>query len=135
MASTADAKTAYENAVREIEFVRRSGQTMLNLAGAYEALDRLPEEIATIPNLEILNLNRSGVSDIGPARHLLRLRSITLDHTQVNDLRPLRDLPLLWAGNSGLSFDQTPAASNDPQLGRLKRIADPKTRDSEMQAI
>ncbi len=131
---TTDPQIAFKNAVAEIESVRRNGETTLNLAGPYAALERLPDEISSLTNLQYLNLNRAGVSDISAARNLPELRGITLDHTQINDLRPLCELPLLWTGDGGLSFDDTPSRRNDLELAKLDKITDRKKRDYEIQA-
>ncbi|MDJ0629039.1 MAG: hypothetical protein QNJ44_12340 [Rhodobacter sp.] len=114
-----DADDAYAAAEAEIERVREAGGTALDLTGKeFSALNRLPDRLGKLENLErldlrgvpvcdlaplvglmrlqSLDLSGTGVTDIAPLQSLNALRSLTLDGTRVADLRPLLNLDGLW---------------------------------------
>ncbi|MCE8538551.1 leucine-rich repeat domain-containing protein [Ruegeria pomeroyi] len=86
--------------------------------------------IAALTRLTTLSLINTRVSDIAPLATLTRLTTLTLDNTQLHDLRPLRRLTRLVTDPelSGLTFTNCTAAQQDPEIARIAKIEDHKTR-------
>ena len=65
----------------------------------FRALDRLPDEIATLTTLESLNLTSTNVTDLAPLAGLQALQSLNLSGTNVTDLAALAVFPALRSLN------------------------------------
>ncbi|MFN7596662.1 MAG: hypothetical protein ACK5PT_07935, partial [Cereibacter sp.] len=154
MANSA-AEKAFAAAVKEIRRVKKAGETTLDLNDKrYRALDRIPQDIATLSALKMLRLDQTAVSDLAPLAALTALerldlnqtairdlaplagltdlKDLVLDGCQVADLRPIRGLAKLGPiFPPGLSFHATPATRADGTLARLAGIEDTKDRARE----
>ncbi|MCA3446595.1 MAG: hypothetical protein INF93_07750 [Rhodobacter sp.] len=103
MANSA-AEKAFEAAVKEIRRVKRARATTLDLSDVhYRALDRIPQNIATLTALQVLRLDQTAVSDLAPLATLTALGWLTLDQTAVSNLVPLAALTELQT----LTLNQT----------------------------
>jgi Leucine-rich repeat (LRR) protein len=90
------AEKAYRAAVKEIRRVKQAGGTTLDLRDErYRALDRIPQDIATLSALKTLRLDQTAVSDLAPLAALTALEELTLNQTAVSDLAPLAALTAL----------------------------------------
>ena len=90
------ADEAHDAAAEEIRRVKRARETTLDLSDErYRALDRIPQDIATITALQELSLNQTAVSDLAPLATLTALQEFSLDQTAVSDLAPLSTLTAL----------------------------------------
>jgi Leucine-rich repeat (LRR) protein len=95
-----DERAAYDEALRRIEEVRKSGGTELKLTG-YNALSgmphltALPPEISTLTHLTDLDFRFTQVSDLDPLREMTGLQKIVLHMTQVSDITPLSGMARL----------------------------------------
>ena len=95
MANSA-AEKAHDAAVKEIRRVKQAGETTLDLRDKrYRALDRIPQDIATLSALKTLRLDQTAVSDLAPLAALTALEELTLNQTAVSDLAPLAALTAL----------------------------------------
>ena len=132
MANSA-AEKAHDAAVKEIRRVREAGETAVDLSDErYRALDRIPQDIATVTALQTLDLTRTAVSDLAPLAGLVDLTDLVLDGCQVADLRPIRGCAKLGTEEPiGLSFRDTLATVADGTLARLARIEDTEGRARE----
>lgn len=101
------AEAAYREALREIDRVRAAGGTELSLSGEYYYdLDRIPSEVAAIEGLEYLSLAHTKVSDLSPLRGLTLLGGLQLVETAVSDLSPLQGMTALrnlWLSQTAVS--------------------------------
>jgi len=86
--------------------------------------------LAALTRLTGLSLNKTQVSDIAALAALTRLTTLSLNNTQARDLRPLRRLTRLVTdpGPIGLTFTNCTAAQQDPEIARIAKIEDNKTR-------
>jgi len=113
-----DADRAYKAAEEAIERARAEGATMLDFdAAPFRALDRLPPSIATLTQLESLDLTNTQVTGLAPLQGLSALRDLYLDTTQVIDITPLQGLSALET----LDIDDTQVTDLRP----ITRLADP----------
>ena len=93
-----DERAAYDEAVREIEYVRQSGEKSLDLsgrsgwAGIFDNLTVLPPEIAALTKLSFLDIDNTQISDITPLRYLIGLQNLNLSNTKISDVTTLRNL-------------------------------------------
>ncbi|MCE2739365.1 MAG: hypothetical protein LW703_13575, partial [Rhodobacter sp.] len=69
------AEKAHDAAVKEIRRVKKAGETTLDLNDKrYRALDRIPQDIATLTALQTLRLDQTAVSDLAPLAALTALQ-------------------------------------------------------------
>jgi len=142
-------RTAYAEALIQIEAARKTGATHLSLWAHKDDsplmhLTHLPPEIATLSNVTLIDLDNTRVSDITPLRGLAGLRGLNLTNTQVSDLRVLLDLDLLWdkAGQKlpeplshitgGIWFQGIPMTQADKRLRDISEFKRDKTRASKL---
>ncbi|MCA3454419.1 MAG: hypothetical protein INF45_08910, partial [Rhodobacter sp.] len=105
------ADKAHDAAVKEIRRVKRAGETTLDLRDKrYRALDRIPQDIATLSSLKTLRLDRTAVSDLAPLAALTALQRLDLNQTAVSDLAPLAALTAL----EGLGLNETAVSDLAP---------------------
>ncbi len=118
------ADEAYEAAVAEIKRVRAAGETALRLEGAsFRALDRIPDEIAGIEGLTVVDLDNTRVADLAPLAGLTALQTLWLGNTRVADLRPIRNMrPPGHSPFDGLAFGGSPFAAATDETRRLAAI-------------
>ncbi|NKX75000.1 leucine-rich repeat domain-containing protein [Rhodobacteraceae bacterium R_SAG3] len=96
---------AYKAAQEQIAKAKAAGDFAVSLVGEeFEALDRLPPELATLTRLQDLTLQGTQVSDLAPLAGLTGLQVLDLDDTEVRDLAPLAGLTSLYELN--LSYTQ-----------------------------
>ena len=108
------AARAYDRARELIAEARRTGATQLDLDRAdTRALTRLPDEIADLPALQVLELANTGVTDIAPLAGLTALQGLSLGNTGVTDIAPLASLTAL----RGLRLDITGVTDIAPLAG------------------
>lgn len=113
-----EAEKAYRAAQRAIEVLALAGGTELDLSGEkFRALERIPTEVADIPDLTHLNLRETSVADLEPLAQLTELRQLHLTASPVSELRPLRKLSKLEV----LAADQTSVSDLRPIIG-LKNL-------------
>ncbi len=88
-----EAEKAYQAAQKEIARVAAEGDGRLSLGGvSFRALERLPPDVATLTDLQVLNLNHTKVIDLAPLVALPGLRELELHNTPVRDVSPLATL-------------------------------------------
>lgn len=108
-----DAERAYAAAVEEIERVKAAGETVLSFDREdFHALDRIPDQIADLPWLTLLDLTNTQVADLTPIAPLTALQDLWLNSTPVADLTPLARLTalqVLWLNNTPVA-DLAPLA-------------------------
>ncbi|MCA3474074.1 MAG: hypothetical protein IOC97_08195 [Rhodobacter sp.] len=105
------ADKAHDAAVKEIRRVKRAGETTLDLRDKrYRALDRIPQDIATLSSLKTLRLDRTAVSDLAPLAALTALQRLDLNQTAVSDLAPLAALTAV----EGLGLNETAVSDLAP---------------------
>lgn len=90
MATTQEADAAKLTATQRIEEARRSGVSELNLSDL-DALDQLPA-LDGLPELRTLNLNGTKINDLKPLSGLFGLEHLILSSTTVDDVSPLSNL-------------------------------------------
>lgn len=83
-----DPFAAYREAERRIESARRDNAPVLKLSDL-AALDRLPQEIAELSNLENLISFHTQVADLSPLAGLANLQRLDFSNTPIADLTPL----------------------------------------------
>lgn len=82
-----DSDAGYRAALRQIELVRTSGATELNLVGM--SLVALPLEVTQMTNLRSLNLMYNNLTSLPPEiGQLENLQSLTLNYNQLTTLPP-----------------------------------------------
>ena len=88
-----------------------------------------------LTELRVLILRSTKIEAVTTLKHLRNLRYLDLTGSSVRDLTPVRDLPFespeADEPNWGLSFANTPATENDPELRRLSEIPDRVQRTRE----
>ena len=105
------AQDAYTAALAEIDRVRASGDTKLDLSeGRFRALTTLPPEIGSLTRLQRLDLSQTQIVDITPLQILTGLQGLDLDHTQIADITPLQNL----TGLQELTLSHTQIADITP---------------------
>ena len=93
-----EADKAFKAALEIIAQVKTAGGAEVSLAGdEFNALDRVPPELAALTSLQELYLNNTQVSDLAPLQALTSLQSLDINYTQVSDLAPLQALTSLNA--------------------------------------
>ena len=86
---------AYEEALRRIRVMEKTGGVELNLRGL-EILNRLPLDLARLTSLQSLDLRGCELSDISPLAGLTSLQSLNLNYcNQLSDISPLAGLTSL----------------------------------------
>ena len=129
-----EAERAYAAAVKEIARVKAAGETVLDLSGeAFRALDRIPDRIAELPGLVLLDFDKTQVADLTPLAPLTALKGLGLDNTQVAELSPIADLVTL----EGLGLDNTEVTDLSPivNLTALKVLELNYTRVTDLRPI
>jgi internalin A len=90
------ADEAYEAAVKEIRRVQEAGEEELRLDRTrYQALARIPVEIADLTGVKMIDLDRTSVADLTPIASMTWLESLSLSQTRITDLSLLRNLTSL----------------------------------------
>ena len=73
------ADRAYQAALQEIERVRAAGGTTLRFdRKEFRALDRIPDNLRSLPGLTDLDLTQTAVADLSPLHGLTGLRTLWL---------------------------------------------------------
>jgi hypothetical protein len=91
------ADDAYRAAQEEIAIVKNTGGRRLHLiANKFRMLDRLPEEVADLTELTLIDLSKTRVSDLRPLSGMKALSRLWLDDTPVSDLSPLARMTGEW---------------------------------------
>ena len=124
------ADQAYQATLKKIEHAKATGALELKLFGEeFSALDRVPPELASLTNLQILELSGTQVNDLAPLQEMTNLQMLWLSGTQVSDLRPIAGLELRAdSSNIGLYCVDTPATERDARLAELSQITNNATR-------
>ena len=128
------AEVAYSRARQRIKEVRERAEEELMLnVGPLRALERIPEEIATLKGLRSVELDKTKVSDLTPLAALTGLQTLWLNQTGVSDLAPLAALTWL----QDLRLDQTGVSDLGPiaALTGLKNLSLDQTGVSDLRPI
>ena len=113
---------------------KAAGETVLDFDRKdFRALDRIPDQIADLPDLAWLDLDNTKVAELTPLASLTALLAIRLDNTQVADLTPLAHLTALQE----LGFDYTQVADLTPlaNLSALRKLWLDYTRVADLRPI
>jgi Leucine-rich repeat (LRR) protein len=125
------AEDAYQAAEAAIEEAKRTGAEELNFdVQAFRALETIPPGIGALDGLRTLELNHTQVGDLAPLRELTGLQTLRLDSTQVSDLVPLQGL----TGLQALSLRRTQVSDLVPLQGltELQALMLDSTQVSEL---
>jgi hypothetical protein len=131
MADTDASDQAYAAALEVIATARKDGDTIISFdAEPFRALNRIPPELAEVPGLTILDLDKTAITDLAPLAAMTRLQRLYLNQTDITDLAPLAGM----TGLQTLSVDQTAITDLAPLAGMtgLQRLSLNKTAITDL---
>jgi Leucine-rich repeat (LRR) protein len=131
MADTDASEQAYAAALEVIAQARKDGATSISFAAEpFRALNRIPPELADVPGLSILDLDKTAITDLAPLGGMTGLQRLYLSQTAITDLAPLVGM----TGLQWLSLDQTAITDLAPLAGMtgLQRLSLNKTAITDL---
>lgn len=132
-------KATYQAEYLVEQFVQRDGQTELRFQVGLEdakALTHLPWNITHATQVRFVAIPGTGVRDIRPLTALANLQALDIRDSEVEDLRPILEMPYLYRDASSPTPIQSPAfqftgckaTKFDPKLKELSEIEDDQQR-------
>ncbi|MEM0950055.1 MAG: hypothetical protein AAGK37_21855 [Pseudomonadota bacterium] len=112
--------TAHKCSIQSTDFFNENSSAIRKLNLSFSTVEF--SFLASQSQVESLLLRGFGLEDLDFLSEFHNLRTLNIRQTPIYDLTPLLNVPSLHHPEAGVSFQDTPATHEDPQLERISKI-------------